>query len=214
MMFKDAFSILLSEVIVLLATGHLYLRSPTVWGSIPLILALLFLLFTLYFFRNPSRSIPSDPLAVVSPADGKIISIEECVEDTYLKTECVRVSIFLNVFNVHVNRTPISGTVEYLRYTPGEFAAAFRDCASDKNENNAIGIKGEKCSVLFKQISGLVARRIVSHLNTAQQVDKGELFGMIKFGSRTDVYFPKNIKVNVALGDKVKGGETIIGVIQ
>ncbi len=167
--------------------------------------------FNVYFFRDPHRIVPTDPRKIISPADGKVVVIEETEEPEYFKEKAIKISIFLSVFNVHVNRNPISGTVEYLNYKKGEFLAAFNHMASEKNEQMAIGIKGENGKVLFKQIAGLIARRIVCELKTDDQVTQGERMGMIKYGSRVDVFMPVGTKITVKKGDIVKGGLTILG---
>jgi phosphatidylserine decarboxylase len=177
------------------------------------VLAALLFLLTVYFFRDPERTIPDGFNVVLSPADGKVVEIKEETENEFLKAAATRVSIFLSVFDVHVNRVPIAGTVEHFRYQRGSFVNAYKSLASDVNEQTVIGIENEKSRILFKQIAGLVARRIVCDIRQGNKVEKGERFGIIKFGSRVDIFLPKNIEVKVQLHQKVKGGESIIGVI-
>jgi len=172
------------------------------------------LVFVTAFFRNPQRKTPGDPKAVVSPADGRVIEIKEMDEHDFLGARCIRICVFMNVFNVHVNRNPIGGTVKAIRYFPGKFLVASLDKASELNERNAVLIEGTGgVKVLVVQIAGLVARRIVSYLSTGDSVRKGDRFGLIRFGSRLDLYLPLKTEVKVKVGDKVKAGETIMGVL-
>ena len=168
-------------------------------------------LFNFYFFRDPDRTIPEGTDKILSPADGTVVLIEEVDEPYYFKAKVKRVSIFLSVFNVHVNRIPISGTVEFLKYIKGKFLVAFADKASEENEQSIIGIKHEKGKILFKQIAGIIARRIVYHLEEGDSVTAGDRFGLIRYGSRVDMFFPENVDLNISLKDKVYGGETVIG---
>ncbi len=180
------------------------------------ILTGIFSVFNMYFFRDPERVIPDNPRAILSPADGKVVQITEVEEKEFFKGRVTRVSIFLSVFNVHVNRIPISGKVEYFAYLPGKFLAAFNDKASEENEQTAIGIESpEGHKVMFKQIAGIIARRIVCTVREGYRVKAGEKMGMIRYGSRVDVFFPPDqVELKVQLGDRVKGGETIIGVFR
>ncbi len=172
------------------------------------------LVFVTAFFRNPQRKIPDDPQAVISPADGKVIEIKQMNEPDFLAARCTRVCVFMNVFNVHVNRIPLGGTVKNIRYFPGKFLVASLDKASELNERNAVLIEGAGgVKVLVVQIAGLVARRIVSYLTVGDSVVRGDRFGLIRFGSRLDLYLPVNAKIMVQVGQKVRGGETIVGVL-
>lgn len=174
------------------------------------IIAIIFL-FNFYFFRDPERNIPKGKDLILSPADGTVVLIEEVEEPYYFKTKVRRVSIFLSVFNVHVNRIPVSGKVEFLKYIKGKFLVAFDDKASEENEQSIIGIRLEKGKILFKQIAGIIARRIVFHVVVGDRVNAGDRFGLIRYGSRVDIFFPENVELKVSLKDKVYGGETIIG---
>ena len=165
------------------------------------------------FFRDPERVIPQEKNAIVSPADGKVILIQEVKYPALGAEKYLQVSIFMSVFNVHINRVPITGTVEYLKYSKGKFLPAFTEESSLKNENYAIGISNGNQKVLFRQIAGLIARRIVNNLKLNQSVKAGQRFGMIKFGSRLDIIMPLSTQISVSLNQKVKGGETIIGII-
>lgn len=178
------------------------------------IICAVLLVFVTAFFRNPQRKIPGDPKAVVCPADGKVIEIKEMDEPDFLKTRCIRICVFMNVFNVHVNRIPMAGTIKRVQYFPGKFLVASLDKASELNERNAVLIEGAGgVRVLVVQIAGLVARRIVSYVTPGDSVAKGARFGLIRFGSRLDLYLPLSTKITVRMGETVKGGETIMGVL-
>lgn len=180
-------------------------------GLIGLLAALL--LFTLNFFRDPERSIPSDDSVILAPADGKVILVQEVAENEYLKGGAIQVCIFMSPLDVHVNRYPISGTVGYFKYFPGEYLVAYDDKASLRNERTHIGIENGKCKVLMKQIAGFVARRIVAPVKVGDSATAGQRFGMIRFGSRVDVLMPKSVHLRVRVGDRTVAGETIIAVI-
>jgi phosphatidylserine decarboxylase len=177
--------------------------------------AYLFFLLTLFvgwFFRNPERVMPENPLQLISPADGKVIRIEEVASDDSPDRLLRKVSIFMNVFNVHVNRMPCSGEVVFIRYKPGKFLSANLDKASALNERNAVLIRREDGrEVMTVQIAGLIARRIVCWIKEGMKVGKGERFGLIRFGSRVELYLPLDTTLLVKLGDKVRAGETPIG---
>jgi phosphatidylserine decarboxylase len=180
----------------------------------PVIAILVFLLtFTLYFFRDPDRKPPGDDALVVAPADGKIILIAPIHDDEYVKEDAVQVSIFMSPLNVHVNRYPITGKVGYFRHFQGEFLVAFDDKASLRNERTHIGVENTRVKVLFKQIAGFVARRIVAPVKVGDSALQGERFGMIKFGSRVDVILPARVRLRVNLGDLTVAGETVIADI-
>lgn len=162
-----------------------------------------------FFFRDPERKTPSDPLSIVSGADGVVSQIAEVEEGRYLKTKTIRVSVFLNLFDVHVNRTPMAGKVVLAEYHPGKHLFAFLDKASDDNQHSAILIQGEQTRCLVKQIVGPVARRVVFWIKPGQTLAAGERIGMMKFGSRLDVYFPADdVEVLVTKGERVRAGET------
>lgn len=169
-------------------------------------------LFAAWFFRNPVRVVPQGPKLVVAPGDGKVIAIEEEFEPRYLKERSIRLTIFLNVFDVHINRMPCDGVVEDVQYQPGLFLVASKPEATLRNEQNAMMIKThEGMKVLCVQVAGLIARRIVCWISPRDRAIRGERYGLIRFGSRMDTFLPIGTKIQVAVGDRVKGGATIIG---
>ncbi|HBP86705.1 MAG TPA: phosphatidylserine decarboxylase family protein [Nitrospirales bacterium] len=168
-------------------------------------------LFTAWFFRNPARTIPQGGNLIVSPGDGAVVAVEQEFEHRFLKEPSIRISIFLNVFNVHINRIPAAGVLQDVVYSPGRFLVASRPEASAENEQNALMLRrsdGKK--ILCVQIAGLIARRIVCWVKPGEQVEKGERFGLIRFGSRMDVYLPHDSLIQVKVGDKVKGGSSVL----
>jgi phosphatidylserine decarboxylase len=205
----DVFFSTVTVVVVVIVLSILFVEPKLLKYGI-VIVSVLFLGFTINFFRDPERVTPSGELNVVSPADGKVIVIKEVNEQEFLKTKAVQVSIFMSPLNVHVNRNPISGSVKYFRYVKGEYFAAFEDKASEKNEQSIIGMENRWGKVMFKQIAGFVARRIVCPLRVGDAVKAGERFGMIKFGSRVDVFVPLNASIHVNVGDHTVAGETIL----
>ena len=170
------------------------------------------MILTLYFFRDPDRVIPAGKGLVVSPADGRIVRVEESVLLPMYKVPAKRIAIFLSLGDVHINRVPVSGRVVSLEYTPGCYRPAFSHHSSESNEQQLIGIKGTMGKVYIKQIAGMVARRIVCRLRVGDRIRRGERFGMIKFGSRIELYLPSSVTLKVSEGERVRGGETIIGV--
>jgi phosphatidylserine decarboxylase len=178
-----------------------------------ILLGLLLAAFTVYFFRDPERVLPGGSEAegvVVSPADGKVVVVKDLVDNEYQMGPAKQISIFLSPLNVHVNRAPISGTVDYYKYIEGKYLVAFHEKSSELNERTHIGISNGRIKLLVKQIAGAVARRIVCELKVGDHVNVGDRFGMIKFGSRTDLIVPPEMVVEVKLGDIVVGGETVI----
>ena len=196
-------------VVFILITVSIFANNNFV--RIPLILISFFLAaFTLNFFRDPERTTPDKQKIVVSPADGRILFVKEVLDDKFIKGKGKLVSIFMSPLNVHVNRIPISGKVEYLKYVKGDYIAAFEDKASERNERTEIGITNPDGKVLFTQIAGFVARRIVCDLQAGDSVNIGNRFGMIKFGSRVDIIVPVEWQVKVKKDDNVTAGETIL----
>jgi phosphatidylserine decarboxylase len=193
---------------VVLLTIILGLMGWKVWMS----LGILFSLFIAYFFRNPKRKIPDLQNVILSPADGRIVHVGECQEERFLKEKTLKVSIFMSLFDVHLNRTPISGKVIERNYLPGRFLVASLEKSSLLNEQNAMILESEdRFKILLVQIAGFVARRIVCYAKAGDSMRKGEIFGLIRFGSRVDLYLPIVVKSIVRVGQHVKGGESIIG---
>lgn len=175
-----------------------------------LIIAALILFGTLNFFRDPERKTPARNGIIISPADGKIIITKKNISNEFVGENCSQISIFMSPLDVHVNRIPISGKVEFLKYFEGKFIAAFEDKASENNERMEIGLVTNKGNVFFTQVAGFLARRIVNELQVGDSVKIGERFGMIKFGSRVDVIAPENWTPIAKLNDNVKAGETVL----
>ena len=168
--------------------------------------------FVLYFFRDPDRIIPEQGDTIVSPADGKIILAEKVYDDTFVNEQVYKLSIFMNVFNVHVNRVPFPGVVTDVRHSPGKFYAADTERAGLENETCAVIMDtGEGRKLAFVQMAGLVARRIVCWAEKGDRLERGERFGLIRFGSRVDLYLPVQTQIEVKVGQKVKAGETVLG---
>jgi len=183
-------------------------------GRILLFAAAVFVLgFTLYFFRDPARTPPVDAAhLLLAPADGKVVLVTETEEPLYLQGPARQVSIFLSPLNVHVNRIPAGGVIEYDNYVPGDYLVAWHPKASEKNERSQLGVRHPSgVKVLFKQIAGAVARRIVYHVGVGDSVAAGQRYGIVKFGSRMDVLVPPHIQLDVQVGDRVRAGETILG---
>ena len=197
-MAKDAFPFLIP---LLILTVLLWLYGSKALAIVFLILSL----FLAFFFRDPERNIPDDPSLVVAPADGKIVEILRQADGT------TRISIFLSIFNVHINRAPVDGIIESIQYTPGKFKPAFDPSASADNERNVLVIDHGSYKIKVSQIAGILARRIVCWKKPGEHVQKGERFGLIKFGSRVDLTLPRDVIPSVKMGDKVKGGSTVMG---
>ena len=174
--------------------------------------ALILTLFMFYFFRDPDRTTPPDKNSYYSPADGKIIQIRETVEDELLNEKMLEISIFMNAFNVHVNRVPCEGTVRTVKYYPGRFMAAFKEEASKANEHINMVLECASNTIVLRQVAGLLARRAVCRVKEGDSLQQGERYGIIKFSSRVDVFLPLNTEVKVKLGDKVLAGETVLAV--
>ncbi len=209
-MVKEGYVWTLAPLLAALAVGALGLA----WASVPLLvlagLLLLLAAFMAYFFRDPERTVPSEGTVIVSPADGRVTLVGKLSpEDSDSPTV---VSIFLSPLDVHINRSPISGTVLDVTYTKGRFKPATSDSASLVNEQNALTIRGDDgVTVVCKQIAGVLARRIVCWKRPGDRLELGERFGLIKFGSRTDLVLPPKVEVSVSVGERVRGGVTVIG---
>lgn len=171
-------------------------------------------LFVLFFFRDPQRTVPEGGSAVVAPADGKVVVIKDIYENNYLHQNVKQISIFLSVFNVHVNRAPVSGLIETVKYNPGKFHIAALEKASLENEQTAMVIMDGNRKILVKQIAGIIARRIICYVQPGDVVKKGDRYGLICFGSRADIFLPANSEIKVKLGDSVKGARDIIALLK
>ena len=201
-MVRDGYYYGLASLAVALLLGWLTVRAL---AAIPLLLGAFFL----WFFRDPERQVPSEAGAIVSPADGKVTDVSR----TQLNGEaCTRISIFLNVFNVHVNRSPISGVISDVTYKRGKFGNAMGAISAEENEQNVVTVRGAVGTVVFKQIAGLIARRIVFNLRVGDTEACGQRVGLIKFGSRVDVLFPADTQVKVKVGDHVSGGSSVLAL--
>ncbi|MBN1212254.1 MAG: phosphatidylserine decarboxylase family protein [candidate division Zixibacteria bacterium] len=189
-------------------------RYSNLWLFALSVVFALLTLFTTFFFRDPDRTCPDHQNLLVAPADGKIIDISEIPNHPFIGGAAVKISIFLSVLDVHVNRIPATGVIDFVKYNPGKFFAAYEEKASELNEQTEIGmtaISGHK--LVFKQIAGIIARRIVCRLNEKDTVTAGERFGMIRFGSRTDLIIPADSRLEISLGDQVYGGRSVIGYL-
>ncbi len=191
-------------LIVSIFTQNVYIKYPLI------VVAIFILVFTLNFFRDPDRTPPNADNVIVSPADGKVLIIKEVTDERFLNEKAWQVSIFMSPLNVHVNRIPIAGKVDYLKYIKGEYLVAYHDKADVRNERSEFGITSKYGKVLFTQVAGMVARRIVYDLKLGDSVNMGERFGMIKFGSRVDVVVPKKWNLKVKVNDLTTAGETIL----
>lgn len=213
MFHKEGFRIIiitLFSVIGLSILTNNFIPNPTIRGGI-LIFLFLMLLLILQFFRNPKRQFNLHPLQVLSPVDGKVVVIEEVFEKEYFKDNRLQVSIFMSPINVHVTRYPVDGKVTYSKYHPGKYLVAWHPKASEENERTTVVLKNETFGeVLYRQIAGAMAKRIVNYAEVGQYAIQASDSGFIKFGSRVDVFLPLNTKINVSLNQKVKGGISII----
>ncbi len=194
-----------------LAVG--YLAPGVVWTVAAAVFAAL-ALFIGFFFRDPARRVPPGEGLVISGGDGRVVAVEELGEDAFIGGPATQISVFLSIVNVHVNRIPISGVVKLRQHIEGRFRLAFKDEASGDNAQMVLGIEGDRGRVLIKQIVGFVARRIVCNVHEGDQVRIGDRFGLIRFGSRIDVVVPAGAEIRVKNGDRVRGGETILGVLK
>jgi phosphatidylserine decarboxylase len=181
-------------------------------GGAPIaLLPFILTLFMLYFFRDPDRTVPAEEGCYVSPADGRVLQVHTVTENVYLKGAAIEVSIFMSPLDVHVNRAPCNGVVESVVHTPGRFLSAFKPEASSVNENIALLLKGDHGQALVRQVAGAVARRAVCRVKPGDVLKKGERYGIIKFSSRVDIFFPEDTDIRVKPGDRVKAGETTLG---
>ncbi|MDY0331605.1 MAG: phosphatidylserine decarboxylase [Thiomonas sp.] len=176
------------------------------WWSLPI---WLLTIFVVQFFRDPARPIPRDPLAILSPADGRIVAITHAF-DPYAQRDALKISVFMNVFNVHSNRSPVDGALRDVQYFPGKFLNADLDKASEQNERNALVIDCDGRVVTAVQVAGLIARRILCYVKAGEALQRGQRFGFIRFGSRVDVYLPLDTQSRVSIGDKVYASSTVL----
>ncbi len=185
------------------------------WLFYPLLaIAFPLLLFFLQFFRNPERKVVPSDKAVYAPADGKVVVIEKVFEPEFLKRDCIQVSVFMSVFNVHANRAPVAGKVSFLKYHPGKFLVAWHPKSSEENERSSIAIQtADHGTILLRQIAGALARRIKYYIKENQQLEQGEEIGFIRFGSRVDLFLPLDTNITVKVGEKVYGNQSIIGTV-
>ncbi|MCF8112198.1 MAG: phosphatidylserine decarboxylase family protein [Desulfobacteraceae bacterium] len=211
---RSAFAIAEPGYPFIAAAGFATLVFALVEIALPAILGLAVTFFISWFFRDPERLTPDQPGAVISAADGKVVSVRVVEKNPFVEGRCLQIGVFMNLLNVHVNRMPTSGTIREIRYTSGKFLPADRETASTANEHNAVIMETEKGhNVAVVQIAGLVARRIICNAGEGQQVITGQRFGMICFGSRVDLYLPEETSRAVNVGDKVKAGTSIMGYL-
>ncbi len=194
-----------------LAAAALLVRDLR-WPASGLLLVPVLLLWALLvlFFRDPERSIPPGDDTILSPADGRIVSIERVDEPLFIQGPSIRISTFMSLWDVHINRSPTSGEIRLVRHVPGKFLQAFRPEASDVNEHNLLGIQRGDHRILVKQIAGILARRCVSYVNSGESLERGERFGLIRFSSRVDLFLPPYVQLLVQVGDAVKGGSSVL----
>jgi phosphatidylserine decarboxylase len=194
---------------VLISLGLLWL--PIFWLKGIAVLVWSLTILSLIFFRDPQRIPPSDPLAIVSPADGKVVAIQPVDLDYFANNGAICISIFLSLFNVHVQRVPASAQVEAMKYQSGKFYAAYKKNIEKKNEQAIVHFLGNRGKFVLRQIAGIVARRIVCYMTEGQKVKRGDRLGFIRFGSRVDIILPEDVQLQVKLGQQVRGSTTIIG---
>ncbi|MEY4150371.1 MAG: hypothetical protein RL555_975 [Bacteroidota bacterium] len=205
--------LLVSAVVVLINAGVCYATANTLVMGLTLLITISFWLFILSFFRIPSRVHTIQQGAVVAPADGEVVVIEEVQADEYFSDRRIQVSIFMSPLNVHVNRNPVSGEVVYSQYHPGKYLVAWHPKSSTENERHSVVYRTQGKEILVKQIAGALAKRIVNYLKPGQQVKQTEEMGFIKFGSRVDLLLPLDAKILVKLGDKPQGGVTVLATL-
>ena len=214
MFHKEGFNLIIL-FFILVATDVIMLEvlfdDSSSLKSILQIFSLIIFVFILWFFRNPKRNIIKNPELILSPADGKVIAIKEVDELEYFKDKKIQISIFLSPLDIHVNRYPVSGKILYSKFHKGEYLVAWHPKSSDKNERTTVVIKNKKFGeVMYRQIAGAVARRIVNYAKVNSNVEQGDDSGFIKFGSRVDLFLTKDLNLKIRVGDKVKGGLSII----
>ncbi len=208
------FILLLVLVAMIWGADYLFPTAPLI-RNIIIGAGIIFYLIVLQFFRSPIFEVKKNPTQVLAPADGKVVVIEEAEETEYLKSKRKQISIFMSPINVHVNRMPVGGTIQYYRYHPGKYLVAWHPKSSTENERTTVVAQMENgVDILFRQIAGALARRIKCYVSEGQKLEQGQEFGFIKFGSRVDIFLPLDATINVRLGDKTIGGKTIIGELK
>lgn len=211
---KDGYSNIAGATVIAVGLCIIAAFIPGIAGYVLYGVAVLFEGLILYFFRDPDRLPPGDDQLILAPADGKVVLIKEVEEPEYIQGKAVQISIFLSLLDVHVNRVPASGRVEYVKYHPGKYLMAWKEQASSQNERSDIGVRHPSgVKIFFRQITGFLARRIVYHLKEGDHVEAGRRFGMMKFGSRMDILVPPEAEITAAKGQKTTGGETILARI-
>lgn len=213
-MAKEGLGFILLALILLLGLFLLFILFGNIVSLVGAIIFSLVLIFSLLFFRDTERIAPSGENLILSSADGKVILIKPFDKMEFMGDGGTQVSVFMSVFDVHVNRAPISGRVKYVKYNKGKFLPAFQDKASLENEQTEIGLENEYGRIILKQIAGIIARRIVCKIKPGDSVKAGQRVGMIKFGSRVDLFLPQSVEIKVELNQRVKAGETVIGVFK
>ena len=206
MLFVAAFLMLLNTLLYLWVSREIFLILALVSAA--------FFLFIVSFFRVPKRKHTEDVYAIVSPADGKVVVIEKTYEEEYLKKDCLQVSVFMSPANVHVNRYPMAGIVQYMKYHSGKYLVAWHPKSSVENERTSVVVANDDVAILVRQIAGKLARRIVCYAKPGQVVKQNEEMGFIKFGSRVDVFLPTDAVIQVRLGDVVRGGVTVLAKVK
>ena len=199
-------------VIVILTTGAvaLWVHWPHLLTAVLAIFLIAVLLFLFYFLRDPERQPPTGDGLFVAPADGRVVTVQQTEEPNFLRGPATQISIFMSILDVHINRAPVSGEVAFREYRPGRFLPAYRREASDENESNLLGLVEGEMRILIKQVAGILARRIVCWPSVGQRLTRGQRFGLIKLGSRVDLFLPPDVEVMVALDDKLRAGETVL----
>lgn len=213
-MTREGFKFLIPALAIVLI---LFVVGAYISNGIVLVFAVILLLisfFLVFFFRDPERKIPNGENLILSSADGRVILIRPFENSEFMGKEGTLVSVFMSVFNVHINRVPVSGRVRYVKYNPGKFFPAFKDKASSENEQTELGLENEHGRIILKQIAGIIARRIVCKVRAGDKVQAGQRLGMIQFGSRVDLFLPEDVEIKVKLSQKVRAGETIIGIFK
>ncbi len=209
---REGYGIILGSTVFLVFVNGLltYFNAPILAQQISLSISLVFYLLVVQFFRDPQRTTPQGDNLIIAPADGKVVVIEEVTEPEYFKGTRRQVSIFMSPINVHVNRVPVAGEVVYSEYHPGKYLVAWHPKSSTENERTTVVIKNERGEILFRQIAGALAKRIVNYAKPGAKYLTGQEYGFIKFGSRIDLFLPLDAEITVSLNQKTTGGETII----